>query len=49
VAVQRLTLEESRAHARHQAEEYGAAVDPESITEPMVVVRIDGTGAVIRE
>lgn len=49
VAIQRLTLEESRAHAEYQAREYGADVDPASITEPTVVVRIDGTGAVIRE
>jgi len=49
VAVQRLSLEESREYAQHQAEEYGATYDPASITEPMMIVRIDGTGAVLRE
>jgi len=49
VAVQTLSLEESREYAAHQAKEYGAAYDPDAITEPMVVVRIDGTGAVLRD
>lgn len=49
VAVQTLSLEESKAYAEHQAKEYGAAYDPAAITEPMVVVRIDGTGAVVRD
>lgn len=49
VAVTTMTLEESRAYAEHQAKEYGAAYDPAAITEPMVVVRIDGTGAVVRD
>ncbi len=49
IAVETMTLDESRAYAKHQAEEYGAAYDPESITEPMVIVRIDGTGAVVRD
>lgn len=48
VAVQTLSLEESREYAAYQAKEYGATVDPASITEPMMIVRIDGTGAVIR-
>lgn len=48
VAVETLSLEQSREYAAYQAREYGAAIDPASITEPMKIVRIDGTGAVIR-
>jgi hypothetical protein len=49
VAVKQMTLEETRSYAEYQAREYGAAIDPASITEPMLMVRIDGTGAIIRE
>jgi len=48
VAIQELSLEDSRKYAEYQAKEYGATVDPATITEPMTIVRIDGTGAVIR-
>lgn len=46
VALNELTLEQSREYAAYQAKEYGAPIDPASITEPMTIVRIDGTGAV---
>ena len=49
VAVQQLTLEETRKYLEYQKREYGAAVDPAAVTEPMLMVRIDGTGAFIRE
>lgn len=48
VAVKELSIEESREYAEYQAKEYGAKVDPASITEPTLIVRIDGTGAVLR-
>ena len=47
VAVKELTLEESKQYAEYQAKEYGKPYDPASITAPMVIARIDGTGAVI--
>jgi hypothetical protein len=49
VAIQVMTLEESRAYAEYQAKEYGATIDPASITEPTVSVRVDGTGAVVTD
>lgn len=49
VAVNELTLEESKQHAEYQAKEYGIAYDPASITKPTTIVRIDGTGAVFRD
>ena len=49
VAVNELTLEESKQHAEYQAKEYGIPYDPASITKPTVIVRIDGTGAVFRD
>lgn len=49
VAVKEMTLEESKEYAEYQAKEYGKPYDPASITEPMVVARIDGTGAVIHD
>jgi hypothetical protein len=49
VAVNELTLEQTREYVAYQHEEYGADRDPASVTEPMVLVRIDGTGAVIRD
>lgn len=47
VAVKEMTLEESKEYAAYQAKEYGKPYDPASITQPTVVVRIDGTGAEI--
>ena len=46
VAVHELSLEESKDYAKEQAEEYGQPYDPAKITEPMAIVRLDGTGAV---
>jgi hypothetical protein len=49
VAVQALSLEETKQYLEYQAREYGSTVDPASVTEPMTIVRLDGTGAVIRD
>lgn len=49
VAVNELTLEETREYVAYQQKEYGAEKDPASVTEPMVIVRIDGTGAQLRD
>lgn len=49
VAVTELSLEDSKKYAEYQAREYGTKVDPASITKPMQLVRLDGTGAVFRE
>jgi hypothetical protein len=49
VAVQALSLEETRQYLEYQAREYGSTVDPASVTEPMTIVRLDGTGALIRD
>lgn len=49
VAVQPLSLEETRKYLEYQAREYGSDVDPASVTEPMTIVRLDGTGALIRD
>jgi predicted small lipoprotein YifL len=46
VAVKDLSLEESKEYAKYQAEEYKLPYDPANVTEPMSIVRIDGTGAV---
>ena len=49
LAVKELTMEETKQLAEYQAKEYGIAYDPASITKPSTQVRLDGTGAVIRE
>lgn len=49
VAVNELTLEQSKEYAEYQAKEYGKPYDPASVTEPMRLVRVDGTGAVLRD
>jgi hypothetical protein len=49
IAVQELSVEESKQYAEYQAKEYGKPYDPASITAPMVVTRLDGTGAVIHD
>ncbi|MDP6946515.1 MAG: DUF4920 domain-containing protein [Myxococcota bacterium] len=43
------TLEQSKQWAAYQKKEYGADLDPESITEPITIVRLDGSGAMIRD
>jgi hypothetical protein len=49
VAVNELTLEATKEYVAYQQKEYGAEKDPASVTEPMVIVRIDGTGAMLRD
>lgn len=49
IAVQELSIEESKQYAEYQAKEYGKPYDPASITAPMVISRLDGTGAVIHD
>lgn len=49
VAVNELTLEETKEYVAYQHAEYGAEKTPESVTEPMVIVRLDGTGAMLRD
>ncbi|MEJ7597275.1 MAG: DUF4920 domain-containing protein [Kofleriaceae bacterium] len=49
VAARELTIEETREQAEYEAKEYGIKYDPASITKPKISVRIDGTGAVIRD
>ena len=44
-----MTPEEARAHAKHQAEEKGQALDAANVPDaPTVVYQIAGTGAVIK-
>lgn len=49
VAVNDLSIEQSKKHAEEQAKEYGTPYDPASITKPTSLVRLDGTGAVFRD
>ena len=49
LAVSELTLEQTKAMAEEQAKEYGTPYDPASITKPSTQLRLDGTGAVIRD
>ena len=49
VAVKEMSIEESKQYAEYQAKEYGKPYDPASITQPTVVARIDGTGAIIHD
>lgn len=49
VAVKEMSVEESKQYAEYQAKEYGKPYDPASITQPTVVARIDGTGAIIHD
>jgi hypothetical protein len=44
-----LDLDASRRYMAHQAEEKGEAFDPQSVKEPITIVRLDGTGAVLRD
>ncbi len=43
-----LDLETSRKYMAHQAEEKSEPFDPASVKEPITIVRLDGTGAVLR-
>jgi len=49
VAVNELTLEETKEYVAYQQKEYGGDRDPATVTEPMRIVRLDGTGAVVRD
>ena len=49
VAARELTIEETKQQAEYESKEYGIPYDEASITKPKVSVRIDGTGAVIRD
>ena len=49
LGVSEMTLEETIEYAAHQAEERGEEFDPASVTEARRIVRIDGSGAVIRD
>ena len=50
ITVKELSLEDSVAYAKYQAEEYGGGTfDPASVTAPITVVKLDGTGAVLRD
>ena len=49
VSVRELNLEETKEYAEYQAKEYGKAYDPASVTKPMSLVQIAGTGAVFRD
>jgi hypothetical protein len=43
-----LNLAQSKRYMAHQAEEKGEAFDPATVTEPITLVRLDGSGAVLR-
>jgi hypothetical protein len=49
VSVRDLSLEQSREYAEYQAKEMNQPYDPASVTEPMQVVMLAGTGATIRD
>jgi Domain of unknown function (DUF4920) len=49
IAVRDMSLEDSVAYAKYQAEEQSQPFDPASVTKPLSVVRIDGTGATMRD
>ena len=44
-----LDLEQTRSYKAHRAEEKGEAFDPKSVTEGMTLVRLGGTGAVLKD
>jgi hypothetical protein len=49
VAVNELSLEQTREYAVEEAQEKGEKLDPATVTKPTLIVRLDGTGAVVRE
>ena len=46
VAVKELTLEQTKEYEEEQAREKKQPFDASKVTEPMRIVRLDGTGAV---
>lgn len=49
VSVRNLDLEESRKWAEHMAEHSGKEFDPAEVTEPIVLVQLEGRSAEVRE
>jgi hypothetical protein len=49
VAVNELTLEQTKANAAEEAREKGQAFDPATVTKPTTIVRLDGIGAIVRD
>lgn len=49
VMVKELTLEQSKEYAEELAKEASKPFDPASVTKPVQIVRLDGTGAVFRD
>ncbi len=49
VAINELSIEDSKKYAEYQAKEYGTPYDPASITAPTRIVRLNGLGAVLRD
>lgn len=49
VSVRTMSLEDTRKYEEHMAKDAGKEFDPESVTEPMVVIQLEGRGAVIGE
>lgn len=49
VSVNELSLEDSVEYAKYQAEETGKTFDPASVTAPITVIKLDGTGAILRD
>ena len=49
ISVRELSLDDSVAYAKYQAEEMGKPFDPATVTAPITVVKLDGTGAVLRD
>ena len=45
----RLTLEQTVAHLKEEAEERGETFDESAVKEPLTFPKLEGTGAVIRE
>lgn len=49
VSVRELTLEQSREYTEYQCKETNTPYDPASVTKPIQVVMLAGTGATIRD
>jgi Domain of unknown function (DUF4920) len=49
VSVRTLSLEDTRKFEAHMAEDAGKPFDPAAVTEPMVIIQLEGRGAVIRD
>jgi hypothetical protein len=44
-----MTLEQSKRWATYQRDSYQVDIDPDAINEPLTIVRLDGSGAMIRD